>query len=174
MRLWIVLTAALLASACSSGFSSGVDGSKPFSTLTPAEAMTACESLNDYVQSTFPPAQIDQTNCYLQALESTTSPSDCQTSYEACLSSPPSGPLSFRRSDCSGVTNDPTCTARVSEVESCLTARIGDQKDQLDAIDCSIAGDPAAIRDASATLTAPPECTALVETCPSLAGIAEG
>ncbi|MCA9605171.1 MAG: hypothetical protein KC619_06235 [Myxococcales bacterium] len=173
MRLRLVVVASIL-TACSSGYSSGVDGSKPFSTLTDAEARTACENLNDYLASSFPAARLDQTNCYIQALGSTTSPSSCEAAHQACLGSPPGGPLTFSRTDCTGVMNDPTCTARVSEVEACLTARVEAQKDQLDVLDCSIAGDEAAIGRARATPLAPAECTRLAETCPSLAGISEG
>ncbi len=170
IRLTTVV-AALALSACSSGYSSGVDGSKPFSTLTAAEAMTACENLNDYFQSTFSRDVRNRFNCYAQALSSTTSPEACQASYEACLVSPPSTPLNLDPIDCSMATmGDPTCNARVSEVEACITAQGEAQKSRIDEVDCSIAGNLSELERIQQPIPLPSECTRLRETCPSFAG----
>lgn len=167
IRLTIVV-AALALSACSSGYSSGVDGSKPFSTVTAAEARTACENLNDYFQDVFSRDVRDRFNCYVAALSSTTSPEACQASYEACLASPPSEPLNLDPIDCSTATmGDPTCNARVSEVESCITAAAQTQRSRIDEVDCSIAGNIPELERLQAPLPTPTECSRLRETCPS-------
>lgn len=170
MRLCLVLTAALLASACSSGYSSGVDGSKPFSTITASEAMTACENLDDYLQSSFSRDRQNRFNCYAQALSSTTSPDACQAAYEACLTSPPSSPLNLEPLDCSMATmGDTSCNAHVSEVESCITASVNAQLDRIDEVDCSIAGNIPELERIQQPLPTPSECSRLRETCPSFA-----
>lgn len=165
-RLFVCL--AVLASACSSGYSSGVDGAKPFSTLTAAEAMTACENLDDYLQSIFSRDVRNRFNCYVQALSTTTSPAACQAAYDACLSSPPSSPLNLDPIDCSTATaGDPTCNAPVSDVESCITASAEAQRDRIDQVDCSIAGNLPELERVQQPIPTPSECTALRETCPA-------
>ncbi len=171
MRLRSIVCLCLLASACSSGYSSGVDGAKPFSTLTTVEAMTACENLNEYLQNTFSRSVQSEFNCYVAALSEEVTPEGCQAAFEACLVSPPSTPLNLEPIDCSTATmGDPTCNAHVSEVEQCITASANAYRDRIDELDCSIAGNIPELMRVQQPLAVPAECSELGATCPSFAG----
>ena len=165
----LLLALAPLDVGCNSGYSSGVDGSKPASTLTASEAAIACENLGEYVRSSFPQSEVDSVNCYIQSLTSETDPEACEAAYRACLTDPPEGPFEFGTIDCTGAEADATCNANVSDVEACVTATVNASRDRLAAVDCSIAGTITELQRLQDPLPAPTECSSLGATCPNLA-----
>ena len=168
MHIRLLVCIVALATACTSGYSSGVSGSKPVSTLSASEAAIACESMSDYLVSTFPRSQTESFNCYVVGLMELT-PEGCQAAYNACMVDPPSMPLSIEPFDCTGAMPDMDCNATVSETEACITASVESTKSRLDEVDCSIAGNLPELQRISAEVPPPSECTRLATTCPSFA-----
>ncbi len=80
---------------------------------------------------------------------------------------PPAGPITIEPPNCVGATPDESCNATVSEVETCLTAMVHALEDRVASIDCSIAGNAAAIMRISQAVPSPTECTRLEATCPN-------
>lgn len=175
MRRSTLLLLALPLAACSAGFSSGVDGSKPASTLTPAEAATSCEAFDAYLQDNLGGSEGLRIDCYIRALSTTTDPAGCEAAYAACIASPPADRnFEIDRLDCADAMADPTCNAPVSDVESCITATLEAYQQRFDMLDCAIAGNLPELQRLQDPLAAPSQCTALSSTCPNFAGGAFG
>lgn len=163
---WLALLGVL--TACSSGYSSGVDGSKPVSTLSEEEATTACLNLSDYFLDSVTQADADRFNCYVMGLSDLmATPEQCQATYDACIVDPPEGPLDREPIDCTNAMADMDCNAQVSDVEACVTAQVEAQKSRLDEIDCSIAGNLPELQRLQEELPTPPECAAIESVCPN-------
>ncbi|MBX3271402.1 MAG: hypothetical protein KF729_14140 [Sandaracinaceae bacterium] len=169
MRASLILSLSLLASACAASYSAGVDGDKPISMLTVAEARLACTNLSAHLQDQFGGDRRDRFNCYVRALSTTLTPDECRVAFDACMAAPPAGPLNIEPIDCSTAGPDPSCSARVSEVEDCLNASVDAFRERIDGVDCAIAGDAAALMRVQDPIPARAECTRLREVCPSYA-----
>ncbi len=168
-RPWLLL-AALLASACTNGYSSGVDGSKPVSSLTVAEATTACLNLGLYYQEQLTEDDFVRFRCYGLALSDVTAtPTQCQAQYDACQADPPA--VDPPTVDCTNAMSDSSCNARVSQLESCITARVQQQRDFIAGLDCSVAGNVPELMRLREPLPLPPECTAIQDICPGAGNI---
>ena len=161
--------------ACNSGFSSGVDGSKPASTLTPAEARTSCESFDAYLQDNLGGSEGVRIDCDIRALSTMTDPEGCEAADAACLAAPPADrTFEIHRLDCTDAMADPTCNAPVSDLESCITATLDAYQQRFDRLDCAIAGNIPELQALQEPLPSPEACAALSSTCPSFAGGAFG
>ena len=161
---------AALATACSSGYSSGVEGSKPVSTLSASEAALACENLADYLVASFPQSEQDRFACTVRALlDVTLDPAGCRSAVTACLVEPPSAGFDFGSIDCTGATADPTCTATVAATEACVTAEVQAYQDRLAQVDCAIAGNVPALQALEAPVPVPTACSNLGTSCPDMA-----
>jgi len=156
----------LLCAGCSSGYSSGVDGSKPVSALTMDEARVACESLADYFESSFTADQNVRFQCYVRALSDITSTTaQCEAAFNACLADPP--PPTDNSVECDDPMADTTCNATVSQLESCVTAAVETQRDRILEVDCSVAGNVPELMRLQGDTPTPSECTAIVDICPA-------
>lgn len=155
--------------ACNSGYSSGVEGSKPFSTITESEARTACDNLRDYFESQFPDEQRIETACYVSALSDVTAgPEECEAAYNACRAETTTAePIDI---DCSMPMIDETCNATVSQVETCLNAIIDAQLERQAMIDCSVAGNIPELERLAEQLPTPSECSSIESICPNIPG----
>lgn len=167
-RRWWWVTAAILA-GCSSGLDSGVQGDKPVSAITTAEATQFCEATRDYLQGRLSRDQQDDIYCTGQALGMTSNPDDCAAMRSACLAGPIDITYIDESFDCSGAGPVDGCDATVDSVESCYTADIELYIDRLAMIDCSIAGNIPALEELQEPLPVPSECTSAgAMACPFL------
>lgn len=169
MRFRLFTCAPVLTTACSSGYSSGVDGSKPVSTLSASEAAIACENLSEYFIASFPPSERDRFNCFVVGLQEAT-PEACDAAFTACMVDPPTTFFNIEPADCTGATADSTCHATVSEAEACVTASVEANKARLGEVSCAVAGNVAELERLAAPVPQPSECTRLEATCPNVAG----
>jgi hypothetical protein len=166
-RTLLVITCATLI-ACNSGYSSGVDGSKPVSTLDADEVRTACLNLSDYFHNVLPQSRVDSVNCYLEALgDVTRTPEQCQAVYDACVADPPSGPIEFGGFDCTDTSTDTTCNATVSQYEQCITALVETNSSRLDEVSCEVAGNIPELMRLQQEVPTPSECTSIADICPT-------
>lgn len=154
--LMAVLLGPVLLGGCSKGIDSGVEGSKPVSTLTEAEARDLCLAAADYLSSILDEGYDADRICTIQALGSSTTPEDCEAMRRACFEEPP------QRDDvdCSRAGPFPDCDATVDSVEACYTAEIDAYASKLDEADCSLAGNLPALM---ALMTPPPVPSECVE-----------
>ena len=159
-----------LLTACSSGYSSGVDGSKPFSTITEDEARTACNNLEDYLTSTFPEQQRIELRCYLGALSDVTAgPPECEAAFNACVAETTDAePLDI---DCNTPMIDDTCNATVAQVEDCITALFDAQLERQSMISCEVAGNLPELERLAEEIPPPPECSSIESICPNIPGV---
>lgn len=162
-----ILATLLLLGGCTSGYSSGVDGNKPFNTLTPAEATSACVSFADYLDGQLSVSRQREITCTVGALGATTNPEDCRANVTACLAGDPD-PI-FGSIDCSSSMTSTSCAATVGQVEGCINAEIPVYVDRLDMIRCEIAGNIPELQRLMETPPVPVECSSLGSVCPELA-----
>lgn len=161
----IVMAGALVLGACGGGgYDSGVDSSKPLDTLTDAEARTACESLNDYLNRQLSVTEQYEVNCTIDALGTTTNPDACRAAVSTCLAGMPE--RLFTEADCSTATTTTDCSAPVGQVERCVTADLDVNLDRIDRIRCDIAGNLPELMALQTPPPVPSACTSL-EGCPA-------
>jgi hypothetical protein len=156
IRLEWMAAVALLA-GCSSGIDSGVEGSKPVSTLSTAESMDLCLAVADYLTATFPQDYAEDRNCTIRALGSTTTPEDCEAMRSACLADAPPSDF-FGDIDCSVTGPIEGCDASVDSVEACYTADVEIYRSRLDELDCSLAGNLPVLMELQEPPPVPSEC----------------
>lgn len=162
-----ILATLLLLGGCTNGYSSGVDSTKPFNTLTPAEATTACVNFADYLDGQLSAQRQWQISCTIEALGSTTNPEECNASVTACLGG--DSRTLFGSIDCSGSMVSADCGATVGQVEGCINAEFPPYLDKLDMANCSIAGNIPALQELMQRPPVPSECSSLASVCPELA-----
>ncbi|HJL14675.1 MAG TPA: hypothetical protein RMH99_03405 [Sandaracinaceae bacterium LLY-WYZ-13_1] len=142
---------------CSSGLDSGVQGDKPVSALDTAEATDLCEATVEYLENTVPASYVQERQCTIRALSTTTTPTECEADLSACLEDPPSddffGDLTC---DMAGPVDD--CNATVDAVEACWTADTEIYKTWLDEFTCDDAGNLPVLMELRDPPPVPQEC----------------
>lgn len=158
-----ILLLAILTTACGAGgFDSGVQGDKPVSTVTDAEARQFCEALESWYFALAPVAYQQRERCELTALGTTANPAACEASVNACLQNPPA----ISDFDCTTSTALPGCNATVDEVEACAAADANALKARADEASCAAAGNLPELQRLAMAVPVPAECSRLASYCP--------
>ena len=179
---FLVLSSLLLGASCSSSGSptldTGLPRNEPANSVTPAQAMAACQAYEDVANATLGVDVQERLACTVQGIAAQlTNNGTCASVTGACLATPPAGatPIDF---NCETATTfaPSGCTATIGELEDCVNALSAGLDHFTSQIDCSLLNHLdrlKALQDEAATVALPstyPACASLPPACLDLLG----
>lgn len=165
-----------VASAGSDRVSIGLPPGKPLSSLTAAEALSACERLRASTQNALSEADIARFRCSFTATvfaivfnadgTEMIDRARCEEAFSSCIADMDADAQasSDGMCDASFMTQFMSCDATAGELEACLNASLEVLRAQISMISCS--SSILLIRDAGSALPEPAACAALEMKCP--------
>jgi len=165
------LFAGLLTSACGNDdpkpvFSSGLDDTKPASTLNDDDKRTFCRTLDAHVDVTIGFEEIARLVCLPGALLAGTR-QGCEDVLDTCMRNAPS-PITINASASREQTcfdDLDSCEANVATLEACVNVNVGAVRQLLENISCARFGDPKVDRDLTEAMQTAGTCGKASASC---------